>query len=147
MCSAPVIAVVSRHAFAALCLVGVALQDGKPRNSYSHIEALPTSGPTSSCGACCSYAHWTAVVGGKAHGQYHSQAVAAYVADCVRQHFDPDATHLNFTPEVWQQVSTAHAIAELSGGLCTCSYVCERAVCKLSCVIGACWCHGHAAVS
>jgi hypothetical protein len=46
-------------------------------------------------------------VGGKAHEQYHSQAVAAYVADCVRLHCGHDTTQLNFTPEVWQQVSTA----------------------------------------
>jgi hypothetical protein len=89
--------------------VDVALQDGKPRNSYSHIEALSTPGPTPLCGADCPYAHWTAVVKGQGYGHFHSQAVAAHVADCVRLHFDPDTTQLNFTPEVWQQVSTALA--------------------------------------
>jgi hypothetical protein len=84
-----------------------ALQDGTPRHSYSHIQALPAPGATSSCGADCRYAHWTAAVDGRTYGQFHLQAVAAYVADCVRLHSGRDTTHLNFTPEVWQQVSTA----------------------------------------
>jgi hypothetical protein len=82
------------------------LQDDKIRFKYEGVKAFPGYGGQP-IGRLDVTDVWMVVLDKQVYGQYRLQAVAARVADIVRLHFWPHSKQLNFSPEVWAEVSTA----------------------------------------